>query len=104
LKEVITKPPFVMGHHTPSPQHPSTTQSSGSRSANVQANKSKLIDLVAKKRIVGIACFYEQDLKSRDPQIVYGVYDNDHDEATRLKCEEENKGETQKIKSSTGGP
>jgi len=43
---------------TPQP-HTSTNTSGGGRSANVQANKSKLIDLVAKKRIVGIACFYE---------------------------------------------
>ena len=44
---------------------------------------------MAKKRIVGIACFYEQDLKTRDPNIVYGLYENDEEEAMRLKNEEE---------------
>ena len=37
---------------------------SNTRVANIQANKERMVELVRKKRIVGITCFYEQKISS----------------------------------------
>jgi uncharacterized protein YuzE len=37
---------------------------SNARVANIQANKERMVELVRKKRIVGITCFYEQKISS----------------------------------------
>lgn len=37
---------------------------SNARVANIQANKEKMVELMRKKRIVGITCFYEQKISS----------------------------------------
>ena len=35
---------------------------SNARVANIQANKERMVELVRKKRIVGISCFYQQKI------------------------------------------
>ena len=37
---------------------------SNARVANIHANKDRMVELVRKKRIVGISCFYEQKISS----------------------------------------